>query len=46
MDELTGWMDQIDGITGWIVDGWNNWMGSEWMDSGRMDNWMDSGWME
>ena len=41
MDELTGWMDQIDGITGWIVDGWNN-----WMDSGRMINWMDSGLME
>ena len=35
----------MDGITGWIVDGWNNWMGSEWMDSGRINNWMDNGWM-
>jgi len=31
----------MDGITGWIVDGWNN-----RMDSGWMNNWMDSGWME
>ena len=35
----------MDGITGWIVNRWNNWMGGEWMDSGRIDNWMDSGWM-
>ena len=38
MDELTGWMDQIDGITGWIVDGWNNWMNSEWLWVDRMDD--------